>query len=361
MKKIFLFFTAVSLLSVMSAQDTLHTTQPLENYYYNDWQNRQLGDTVVCDVKIEYGPNTFEGIVMSTKGDDEGITIYGLAFGVILEYVPHAFEDYIWDDDCRCYKGVGPIGYYNSNGEWHLIGDSALDESYMDFFVMKATANHHAQTVSDTVRLHMMYDTAAYYIDQELHDYIPWFACHAWPVYEMYFSNPPTVANKFYIGGVNHSAETTNNGIQKYPIINGYGWGATNETLHTTNVIRWPSGECEESSGQSWQWFFPILTPADNGDTSIIVPDDSTQTSIRTGSWERYVSLQPNPASDEATVLSSFGIDEVEVYDMGGASVLRQQASGLAARLDVKALPRGTYMVRIHTPLGVTSRKLILQ
>ena len=75
----------------------------------------------------------------------------------------------------------------------------------------------------------------------------------------------------------------------------------------------------------------------------------------------QQVSITPNPATDEATVLSSFGIDEVEVFDMGGASVLRQQASGLKARLDVKALPRGTYIVRIHTPLGVTARKLILQ
>ena len=75
----------------------------------------------------------------------------------------------------------------------------------------------------------------------------------------------------------------------------------------------------------------------------------------------QQVSITPNPATDEATVLSSFGIDEVDVYDMGGASVLRQQASGLKARLDVKALPRGTYIVRIHTPLGVTARKLILQ
>ena len=75
----------------------------------------------------------------------------------------------------------------------------------------------------------------------------------------------------------------------------------------------------------------------------------------------QQVSITPNPATDEATVLSSFGIDEVDVFDMGGASVLRQQASGLKARLDVKALPRGTYIVRIHTPLGVTARKLILQ
>ncbi|MBR4506456.1 MAG: T9SS type A sorting domain-containing protein [Bacteroidales bacterium] len=29
--------------------------------------------------------------------------------------------------------------------------------------------------------------------------------------------------------------------------------------------------------------------------------------------------------------------------------------------LDLTPLPRGSYIVRIHTPLGVTARKLILQ
>ena len=77
--------------------------------------------------------------------------------------------------------------------------------------------------------------------------------------------------------------------------------------------------------------------------------------------WERYVAVQPNPATDKATVLSSVGLTQVEVFDMAGNRVLRQEVSGLSAKVDVAALPRGTYIVRIHTPMGTTSRKLLLQ
>ena len=141
-----------------------------------------------------------------------------------------------------------------------------------------------------------------------------------------------------------------------YPEIRGRWWSDFTEPLMSTQVTVWNHGGVSEGMG-AWQWFFPILTPNPNG----VVPDDSTQTSTLTTTWERYVSLQPNPASDEAMVLSSFGINEVEVFDMAGSCVLRQEASGLSAKLDVKALPRGSYIVRIHTPMGITSRKLILQ
>ena len=93
-----------------------------------------------------------------------------------------------------------------------------------------------------------------------------------------------------------------------------------------------------------------VDTTGTGGDTTGIATADLQQ-----------ISITPNPATGTVTVRSAEQMTEIEVVDIVGASVLRQQASGLAARLDVKALPRGSYTVRIHTPLGVTSRKLILQ
>ncbi|MBR4506403.1 MAG: T9SS type A sorting domain-containing protein, partial [Bacteroidales bacterium] len=93
-----------------------------------------------------------------------------------------------------------------------------------------------------------------------------------------------------------------------------------------------------------------VDTTGTGGDTTGIATADLQQ-----------ISITPNPATGTVTVRSAEQMIEIEVVDIVGASVLRQQASGLAARLDVKALPRGSYTVRIHTPLGVTSRKLILQ
>ncbi|MBR4506822.1 MAG: T9SS type A sorting domain-containing protein [Bacteroidales bacterium] len=136
-------------------------------------------------------------------------------------------------------------------------------------------------------------------------------------------------------------------------------------------VVRWPpfvppfpapwiiDDGWQEHEGRAWQWLFPILTP--NPDTNNYVPDDSTQTDVQLAAWERYVAVQPNPATDKATVLSSVGLKGVEVFDMSGNRVLRLEASGLSAKLDVGTLPRGTYIVRVQTPIGTTARKLLLK
>ncbi len=97
--------------------------------------------------------------------------------------------------------------------------------------------------------------------------------------------------------------------------------------------------------------------PPYHSDENCIIP----HVGIENSAIESSVFVYPNPATNEAMVLSSFGINEVEVFDMAGSCVLRQEASGLSAKLDVKALPRGTYIVRIHTPMGVTARKLAVQ
>jgi hypothetical protein len=350
MKKILFVFAATMVLSLASAQDTIHTTMPLDNYFYNYWPQHSLGDTMVCDYYVGYGAYDYMGIVLSTSNK---ITIYGFAIGVVVKYAYGCYNDYVWDSASHSYHGVDPNGYYDDNGVWHLIGDSALDESYMDISIMQTTTSHQAYQSSDSVRLHMKYDTVAYYLDQEFSDIDFWRSCPPFPVYEKYFRRPPLVTGKFYLGGVNHSAELCDlHGDPIYPEIRVRGWVKLSEDVYEKVAIQSDVNYFEEYSNRPWHWFFPILTPC---------PDTNYQTSTRTTTWERYVSLQPNPASDETMVLSSFGIDEVEVFDMAGSRVLRQEASGLSAKLDVKALPRGSYIVRIHTPMGITSRKLILQ
>ena len=73
------------------------------------------------------------------------------------------------------------------------------------------------------------------------------------------------------------------------------------------------------------------------------------------------MSVQPNPAVDEARVLSSFGLRGIEAYNAGGQKVYEGKAKGLEATLDVKGWPRGTYLLRITTPLGTVTKKLLEQ
>ncbi len=347
---------AAILLSAAAAQDTIHTTMPLDNYFYNDWPSHQLGDTMICDYYRVYDYELYEGIARTSN---DKITIYGFAFGVSLKYNSPCFNDWVYDTLTHGYRGINPHGYYDSNGMWHMTGDSALDESYMDFYIVQFLDGQ-GYPVGDTVRLHMKYDTVAYYLDQEFSDIDFWRSCPPFSVYEKYFKEPPMVTGLFFLGGVNHSAKLCErHGLPLYPTIRSRIWGKLGDNLYDINVSQTVDGEFRVHGDNLWQWFFPILTPCP--DTNYYQPDDSTQTSTLTTTWERYVSLQPNPASDEAMVLSSFGIDEVEVFDMAGSRVLRQEASGLSAKLDVKALPRGSYIVRIHTPMGITSRKLVVQ
>jgi len=75
----------------------------------------------------------------------------------------------------------------------------------------------------------------------------------------------------------------------------------------------------------------------------------------------RYTSVSPNPATQRATVTSSFGLERIEVYDPQGRQTLTLPATGYRATLDLSAWPRGTYLLRIHTPLGTTTKKLLVQ
>ena len=72
----------------------------------------------------------------------------------------------------------------------------------------------------------------------------------------------------------------------------------------------------------------------------------------------RYTSVQPNPATDKVRVTSSFGLTRIEAYDLRGRLLFETPASGLKADLDVSSWPRGTYLLRISTPAGPTTKKL---
>ena len=69
----------------------------------------------------------------------------------------------------------------------------------------------------------------------------------------------------------------------------------------------------------------------------------------------------PNPAVDEARVLSSLGLRGIEAYNAGGQKVYEGKAKGLEATLDVKGWPRGTYLLRITTSMGTVTKKLLVE
>ena len=74
------------------------------------------------------------------------------------------------------------------------------------------------------------------------------------------------------------------------------------------------------------------------------------------------IELHPNPAHDRVEVVSSWEMTLIEVVDaLGRVAGSFPQGGATTAALDLTALPRGACLLRIHTPLGTATKKLLLQ
>ena len=96
---------------------------------------------------------------------------------------------------------------------------------------------------------------------------------------------------------------------------------------------------------------FPILTP----DTTLGIDTHNP--------LDRLTGVMPNPAAESAKVVSSFGMSRIEVYNLAGRRMHEQRVpeGSLSATLDLRRLPAGTYILHIHTPQGVASKKLTVR
>ena len=104
-----------------------------------------------------------------------------------------------------------------------------------------------------------------------------------------------------------------------------------------------------------------IDTTGTGGDTTIVDTTHVDTVGIAVRLLERYVNLQPNPAADQVLVTSGFGLQEIEVFNAAGVKVDEQKAAGYAANFDISTLPAGPYLVRIATPRGTVTKKLVVQ
>ena len=75
------------------------------------------------------------------------------------------------------------------------------------------------------------------------------------------------------------------------------------------------------------------------------------------------VRLVPNPASGEVTLFYSTGTDRIEIYNLQGSLWLKTDTNGNEnnIKIDISSFPKGIYIVTVHSPLGTTSHKLLVQ
>lgn len=72
-------------------------------------------------------------------------------------------------------------------------------------------------------------------------------------------------------------------------------------------------------------------------------------------------SVYPNPANNEAVVLSNFRIEAVEIYDVSGRMVKREEVSAYELHTDLQSLAPGSYVFKIKTVKGTIEKKIVKQ
>ena len=137
-------------------------------------------------------------------------------------------------------------------------------------------------------------------------------------------------------------------------------WEFTDTAYRDIPMVSYVRTVCREYDTLRWgEWSSPLRWrlhhEADTGGHGEIgVPEER-------GDLSRFVQLMPNPASGSVVVMSSYGIERVEVYDMRGERVLEEKGRSTTLGFDAASWPRGAYVVVVHTPAGTSTKKLVLK
>ena len=363
MKKSIIFLAFAALLcGGVQAQDTLRKfSAPLDNYFYNNWI-----DTTKW-ILHSYASST--DVLARRFITEDTLRVYGIA---AMMTCPDSFSFYL--------NTVYPDlqSYLNDR---YPEDPSFLNcrESLMLYQYHGPDSTAEMRQVGELLPIHFLDTAVSYWLmspDFIREDSMPK------PVYERYYDEPQIVFDTFYAGFTQTQCELKGAGryIQVRPGFDCFrfsffdpteGIGGTNYPVCHARLLprrhfdpvtgalvyeddlEWEF-HCYRPEGFGDLFIFPILTPKPSGGDSNVAVQGSDM-------MDRYVAVQPNPAHGRATVVSSFGMTAIEVYDTQGRLLQTLPAEGLKADLDVSSWPRATYLLRIRTPMGTVTRKLLVQ
>lgn len=98
----------------------------------------------------------------------------------------------------------------------------------------------------------------------------------------------------------------------------------------------------------------------DDGDALTNNPKDVLVANAPRTGQNQVLRLYPNPASAQVTLLADGRLDQVQVLDLLGHSLLSTSSAGNHLQLDVSALPRGIYGVRTSSQGRTGLKRLVI-
>ena len=313
MKKFLLLLALLPALTGWS-QDTV------SNPYGRGYFTNNIPDTTSSAYSVGWVPTCGAscGVVAKEMSTSQTLRIYGIAACMMSDrdalYLPESLseeERQEWLDN-----------FYSN------FIDTSADELY-EYLGIYLSDGDTALVPQREVMIQWGVDTPAYYVATGLY---MWGGPNTtYPMYEKFFdSGYVAVSDYFYVGVTQRSCVGTF-GTQAHmglSLMRMSGRACEKSPEYHVKKMCWP-----EDGYVYWNWdprvsmitydhylIFPILAPDDypwdtsgvGGDTLAVTQADMVA---------RYTSVQPNPATEQARVLSSFGLSHIEAYNAGGQKV----------------------------------------
>ena len=97
--------------------------------------------------------------------------------------------------------------------------------------------------------------------------------------------------------------------------------------------------------------FFPI----------ILVPRPDTSNLVNDIDIDNTCNIIPNPAKDRLKVISQFKVKDIEIYNISGVKIKTIEINSYEKFVDISDLKAGTYIVKLHTPRGIATKKILVE
>lgn len=97
--------------------------------------------------------------------------------------------------------------------------------------------------------------------------------------------------------------------------------------------------------------FFPI----------ILIPRPDSSNLVNEIDIDNTCNVFPNPAKNKLKVISQFKVKDIEIYSISGIKVKTIEINSYEKFVDISDLIAGTYIVKLHTPRGIATKKILVE
>ncbi|MCK9164131.1 MAG: T9SS type A sorting domain-containing protein, partial [Bacteroidales bacterium] len=71
--------------------------------------------------------------------------------------------------------------------------------------------------------------------------------------------------------------------------------------------------------------------------------------------------ILPNPAKNNIKIISQFKVKDIEIYNISGIKVKTIAINSYEKYVDISDLIAGTYIVKLYTPRGIATKKILVE